>query len=143
VAKEVILQAATIYRCLLSTENGFPELVAETALVKLAWENANKDSGMPSLAQTPDIAKIVSHFLSVSTFTSISPIYQIKARGSQTRGEAKEKTKLFVETMYGFESGRSKKAIAANRKLAEELKREKGFIYEVSLFYSYESESPA
>lgn len=60
-------------------------------------------------------------------------VYQIKARGSQTRGEAKEKTKLFVETMYGFESGRSKKAIAANRKLAEELKREKGFIYEVSL----------
>ena len=35
--------------------------------------------------------------------------------------------------MYGFESGRSKKAIAANRKLAEELKREKGFIYKVSL----------
>jgi len=43
--------------------------------------------------------------------------------------------------MYGFESGHSKKAIAANRKLAEELKREKGFIYKVSLFYS--SDSPA
>jgi hypothetical protein len=43
--------------------------------------------------------------------------------------------------MYGFESGRSKKAIAANRKLAEELKQEKGFIYEVSpgLFYLYNS----
>ena len=62
-----------------------------------------------------------------------------KARGSQTRGEAKEKTKLFVKTMYGFESGRSKKAVAANRKLAEELKREKGFIYEVSLIYSSNS----
>ena len=72
-------------------------------------------------------------------FTSFSPVYQIKALGSQTRGEAKEKTKLFVETMYGFESGRSKKAISANRKLAEELKREKGFIYEVSLFYSSNS----
>ena len=44
--------------------------------------------------------------------------------------------------MYGFESGRSKKAIAANRKLAEELKQEKGFIYEVSqLLYSSDSES--
>jgi hypothetical protein len=61
VAKEIILQAATIYRCLLSTNNGFPELVAETALVKLAWENANKESGIPSLALTPDIAKIVSN----------------------------------------------------------------------------------
>ena len=46
-----------------------------------------------------------------------------------------EKTKSFVETMYGFESGRSKKAIAANRKLAEELKR---FIYEVGLYYSFD-----
>jgi hypothetical protein len=63
VAKEVILQAATIYRCLLSTENGFPELAVETELVKLAWEDANKESGMSSLALTPDIAKIVSHFL--------------------------------------------------------------------------------
>ena len=53
---------------------------------------------------------------------SITLIYQIKACGSQTCGEAKEKTKSFVETMYGFESGHSKKAIAANRRLAEELK---------------------
>ena len=72
---------------------------------------------------------------------SITPIYQIKAHGLQTCGEAKEKTKSFVETIYGFESGHSKKAIAANWRLAEELKREKGFIYSVSLFYS--SGSPA
>ena len=45
----------------------------------------------------------------------------------------RKKTKLFVETMYGFKSSLSKKAIAANQKLAEELKQEKGFIYEVSL----------
>ena len=64
-----------------------------------------------------------------SIFTSISPIYQIKACGSQAHGEAKEKTKSLVETMYGFESSHSKKVIAANRKLAEELKQEKGFIY--------------
>ena len=62
VGKEVILQAATIYHCLLSTENGFPELVAETELVKLAWEDANKESGVPPLALTPDIAKIVSYW---------------------------------------------------------------------------------
>jgi hypothetical protein len=63
VAKEVILQVATIYRCLLSTENGFPELVVETEFVKSAWEDANKESGMPPLALTPDIAKIVSRFI--------------------------------------------------------------------------------
>ena len=43
--------------------------------------------------------------------------------------------------MYGFKSGHSKKAISANQRLAEELKREKGFIYSVRLFYS--SGSPA
>lgn len=63
VAKEIILQAATIYHCLLSTENGFPELAVETELVKVAWEDTNKASGMPTLALTPDIAKIVSRFL--------------------------------------------------------------------------------
>jgi Domain of unknown function (DUF6532) len=142
VAKEVILLAATAYRCLLSTNNGFPELAAETELVKLAWDDANKESGMRPLKLTPNIAKIVSHsgchflWFCFKTY-SFSCVYQIKARGSQTRGEAKEKTKLFVETMYGFESGRSKKAIAANRKLAEELKQEKGFIYEVSLLFIY------
>ena len=60
VAKEIILQAATIYHCLLSIENGFPELVVETKLVKLAREDANKESGMSTLSLTPDI---VSCFL--------------------------------------------------------------------------------
>ena len=94
---------------------------------------------MQSLELTPDIAKIVSlsisNYHSSSTLTTIFHVYQIKACGSrsQAQGKAKKKTKLYVETMYGFESGRSKKVIAANRKLAEELKQEKGFIYEVSL----------
>ena len=62
VGKEVILQAATIYRCLLRTENGYRELAAKTELVKLAWEDANKESRVPPLALTPDIAKIVSYW---------------------------------------------------------------------------------
>ena len=94
---------------------------------------------MQSLELTPDIAKIVSlsisNYHSSSTLTTIFHVYQIKACGSQAQGKAKKKTKLYVETMYGFESDRSKKVIAANRKLAEELKQEKGFIYEVSLLY--------
>jgi hypothetical protein len=52
VTKEVILLAATAYRCLLSTNNGFPELAAETELIKLAWINANKESGMRPFKMT-------------------------------------------------------------------------------------------
>ena len=41
-----------------------------------------------------------------------------------------------MEALYGFDSGRSKHAIAENRKIAEGLKEDKGFVYEVrfSLF---------
>jgi hypothetical protein len=70
VDKELIAQANTIYRCLLSTENGFPELVAETELVKLAWEDANEQSGLHPKMITPRIAKIVSRFL--ISYNSIS-----------------------------------------------------------------------
>ena len=57
---------------------------------------------------------------------------KVKARGSQARGEAKTKTASLVEALYGFDSGRSKKAILENRKKAEELKSDKGFVFEVS-----------
>ena len=59
----------------------------------------------------------------------------LKARGSQLRGEAKTKTASLVEALYGFDSGRSKHAITKNRKIAESLKEDKGFLYEV-LSYS-------
>jgi hypothetical protein len=39
-----------------------------------------------------------------------------------------------VEALYGFDSGHSKKAIGVNRKKAEELKSDKGFVFEVSLY---------
>ena len=37
-----------------------------------------------------------------------------------------------MEALYGFDSGRSKRAIVENRKMAEALKDNKGFVYEVS-----------
>ena len=41
-----------------------------------------------------------------------------------------------MEALYGFDSGRSKRAIADNRKLAEDLKEDKGFVFAVIfLFY--------
>ena len=38
---------------------------------------------------------------------------------------------LLVEALYGFDSGRSKRAITQNWKIAEGLKEDKGFVYEV------------
>ena len=40
-----------------------------------------------------------------------------------------------MEALYGFDSGRSKRAIADNRKLAEDLKDNKGFVFAVSFIY--------
>lgn len=39
-----------------------------------------------------------------------------------------------MEALYGFDSGRSKRAIAENRRIAEELKDNKGFVFAVFLF---------
>lgn len=63
--------------------------------------------------------------------------FQIKARGSQARGEIKEKTKPLVEGLFGFDSGHGRKSIVANRRWAEELKHERGFIYQVSFSFSF------
>jgi hypothetical protein len=38
-----------------------------------------------------------------------------------------------VEALYHFDSGHGQKAISPNRKLAEELKRKRGFMYKVSI----------
>lgn len=42
-----------------------------------------------------------------------------------------------MEALYGFDSGRSKRAITENRKIAEALKEDKGFVYEVISFSHY------
>jgi Domain of unknown function (DUF6532) len=132
-AKELILQAATIYRCLLSTEDAFPDLAAEAEMVKTAWGRVNHETGLTPLRLTPDIAKIVSDYLLLGVMLIG---IKIKARGSQARGEIKEKTKPLVEGLFGFDSGHGRKAIVANRKWAEELKRERGFIYKVTISFS-------
>ena len=55
--------AATVYHCLLSTKDAFPDLTTEADMVKEAWASViNEITGTP-LALTPDIAKIVSHTL--------------------------------------------------------------------------------
>jgi hypothetical protein len=62
-AKDLILQAAMVYRCLLSTQDAFPDLASEAEMVKTAWAHVNNENGFPSLTLTPSIAKIVSTHL--------------------------------------------------------------------------------
>jgi hypothetical protein len=61
VAKEVILCATAIYRCLVSTSNAFPTPSEEGELIKLAWNRANEETSQDiPMALTPVIAKVVS-----------------------------------------------------------------------------------
>ena len=136
-SKELILQAATVYRCLLSTEDAFPDLAPETEMVKEAWAIVNEETGLVPLRLMPDIAKIVSGRILFRAILIVAFMgIQIKARGSQARGEIKEKTMPLVEGLFGFDSGHGRKAVAANRTLAEELKRDRGFIYKVRYFFN-------
>ncbi|KAF8148659.1 hypothetical protein B0H34DRAFT_802876 [Crassisporium funariophilum] len=113
VAKEVILAAAAIYRCLISTSNTSPSPSEEAEMIKQAWDRANEDTAQGILiALSPLIAKMIS------------------ARGSQIRSKVKACTVMYVETLYGFGSGHGKSIIKQNRKLAEELKHNNsGYLY--------------
>ena len=128
--QDTILAAASYYRVFLFTENAFPDPATEVQFLRRAWKLANDDSGMEHLILDADIAKIVS--LSPCFHQGYTnSIFQIKARGSQARGEAKSKTQALVEVLYAFDSGCGKSAIKNNRDKAERLKHEKGFVYKV------------
>jgi hypothetical protein len=63
VAKEVILCATSIYRCLVSTSNAFPTPSEEGELIKLAWSRANEETSQEvPIALTPVISKVVRVF---------------------------------------------------------------------------------
>ena len=63
--------------------------------------------------------------------------FKVKVQGSQAHGEAKTKMAPLVETLYGFDSGRSKKAIVENCKKAEELKSDKRFVFKVCFSFLF------
>ena len=127
--KELILTAANIYRVLLASRGPFPNTATEVKLIKKAWKLMNDESGLKPRPLTPSIITIVSIALLFKIM--LLTFFEIKARGSQLRSEAKTKTASLVEALYGFDSGRSKHTIAENRKIAEGLKEKKGFVYEV------------
>ncbi|KAF9562391.1 hypothetical protein CPC08DRAFT_381138 [Agrocybe pediades] len=110
--KEAILQAIEEYRCQISAVFPFPDHPTETQLARKAWKGACSELGS-NITLTPAVAKLIT------------------TRGSHTRGELKTKARPIVETFYKFESGHNKKTIAKNRELAESLKDEMGYAYEV------------
>ncbi|KAF7371946.1 hypothetical protein MVEN_00052500 [Mycena venus] len=108
--KEFALFAIDHYRCLISTQQPFPDSATETAMVRKAWYRACEEMG-EQLPLTPAVAKLISN------------------RGSQLRGELKTKVRPLVELMYGFKTGQNKKSISFNRKNAEDLKDGTAFAF--------------
>ncbi|KAF8891710.1 hypothetical protein BD779DRAFT_1468650 [Infundibulicybe gibba] len=111
VEQDIIALANRLYRCLLSTQDGFPETVDDILQIKKAWDSALKIKALDPVPLSPRVFKI------------------IRSRNSQLRGEAKSKMALLVGATYGFNSGNGRKTITANRNLAESLKHEGGFVY--------------
>ncbi|KAF7333156.1 hypothetical protein MVEN_02381300 [Mycena venus] len=108
--KEFALFAIDHYRCLISTQQPFPDSATENAMVRKAWYRACKEMH-EQLPLTPTVAKLISN------------------RGSQLRGELKTKVRPLVELMYGFKTGQNKKSISFNRKNAEDLKDSTAFAF--------------
>ncbi|KAJ7662854.1 hypothetical protein B0H17DRAFT_1257671, partial [Mycena rosella] len=111
--QELISIANTWYRCLLATEDAFPDSTTETVMVTAAWKTACEELQV-AVRLTPDIAKLIMR------------------RGSQMRGELKTKVRALAELVFGFESGQNKKIIRKNRQRAEDLKDGMGYTYKES-----------
>ncbi|KAF8871401.1 hypothetical protein BD779DRAFT_1381304, partial [Infundibulicybe gibba] len=111
IEQEMIVLANWLYRCLLSTQNGFPDMVHDIKSVRKAWRDTFEIKSLNPIPLTPSIFRI------------------IRSRNSQLHGEAKTKIALLVPPIYGFRSRHSRKIIVANRNLAEALKYQKAFVY--------------
>jgi hypothetical protein len=80
VAKEVILCATAIYRCLVSTSNAFLTLSEEADLIKIAWSRANEETAQEiPMALTPGIAKVVSVLIYFLMFFFLALHYLLRS----------------------------------------------------------------
>ncbi|KAF8183352.1 hypothetical protein K438DRAFT_1767017 [Mycena galopus ATCC 62051] len=111
--QEIVATAIMYFRCLLATEDTFPDHTSESHLLTLAWAMAH-DEHKIAMDLAPDIAKLIT------------------SRTSQMRGELKTKVRGLVELTFGFESGQNKKNVRKNRQLAEDLKEDMGYAHQVN-----------
>ncbi|KAF8204158.1 hypothetical protein K438DRAFT_1819207 [Mycena galopus ATCC 62051] len=110
---QIVATAIMYFRCLLATEDAFPDHTSESHLLTLAWAMA-RDEHKIAMDLAPDIAKLIT------------------SRTSQMRGELKTKVRGLVELTFGFESGQNKKNVRKNRQLAEDLKEDMGYAHQVN-----------
>ncbi|KAJ7233461.1 hypothetical protein C8J57DRAFT_1090518 [Mycena rebaudengoi] len=115
--QELLKQAISNFRVLISAENAFPDHDTEVEFVGRAWNGACHTLKL-SMELTPNIAKLIAN------------------RGSHLRGELKTKIKPLIEITYGFNNGQNKKSIARNRVLAEELKDGCTFAFKVRILHT-------
>jgi len=90
-AREVILEAASIYRILIFTEDAFPEPSKQIEFIKRAWTIANENSGLPPFALDPNIAKIVSFFSLSYVLSLIVYLDQGSRLSGLRRGQNKDR----------------------------------------------------
>ncbi|KAH9910619.1 hypothetical protein B0H21DRAFT_668586, partial [Amylocystis lapponica] len=115
ITQEVLSIAVAVFRCLICTQAPFPDTSAlELDMAKRAWREACEKTGL-NVMLTPTLLKMITR------------------RTSHVRGELKSKTRALVQSFYGFRSGQNKRIIARNRQLAEDLKEDYLFVYEVGL----------
>ena len=95
VAKEVILCATAIYRCLVSTSNAFPTPSEEGELIKCAWNRANDETSQEvPIALTPVIAKVVR--VLIYCFKTVSFFFLSRFQLVVVKSEAKSNPVLWT-----------------------------------------------
>ncbi|KAJ7787795.1 hypothetical protein B0H14DRAFT_2629001 [Mycena olivaceomarginata] len=111
--QEIVSMAVTYFRCLLATEDTFPDHTSETHLLTLTWTMARQEHKL-AMDMTLDIAKLIT------------------SRTSQMRGELKTKVRVLVKLTFSFESDQNKCNVRKNHQLAEDLKEGMGYAYKTS-----------
>lgn len=95
VAKQVILTATGVYRCLISTMNAFPTPgpSEEASMIREAWDRANVETAQEvPITLSPIIAKVVSF----STMININFLSLIWFRSRPAAAEFEAKSKLVL-----------------------------------------------
>ncbi|KAG1904175.1 uncharacterized protein F5891DRAFT_914700, partial [Suillus fuscotomentosus] len=111
VTQDLLAITTPIYRCLVVTQEPFPQtLISETLLAKEAWREASKLAGL-TIQLTPLLVKLMMR------------------RTSQVRRELKTKMHTLTASFFGFCTSQSIAAMTHNRNLAESLKDETCFVF--------------
>ena len=89
IAKEVILCATAIYRCLVSTSNAFLTPSEEGEMIRDAWNRANEEMSQEvPIALTPVITKVVRVILYYWKKTLVSFLFRFQHMVVKSRAKS-------------------------------------------------------